>query len=146
MYPLLDENPAERQWIHEHALPLRDDILHAFGDLLALYRRHVVPNGARERLAARCFAQIIHAPWRPQGRWLAAAQHRENFGVFNATRFRDCGEAPTLAERLRFLATLASRPRRVIEGSFWPAETIHRHLGRVPTVLYGLYRRTRVGL
>ncbi|RMF05338.1 MAG: hypothetical protein D6773_05340 [Alphaproteobacteria bacterium] len=144
--PLLDEDRPEQEWIRKQVLPIRDDVLEVFAELLALRRRHVVRERHWERLSARAFARLVHAPWRPPGRWLAQACHGENFGVFRTTRFRESATLPTLDERLRFLTALATRPRRTIGRLLWPAEVIHRHLGRLPAFAYGVYRRIQVGL
>lgn len=146
------EDPEELEWITRNVRPVRDDLLKAFDELLALRWRYVLPTRAWEGLAARHFARLAHAPWRPAMRWLSMARHREHFGVFRTSGFHEFHEmrqmrrAPSLWRRVRFTAALVLHPRVRLRATRWPAAAIHHHLGRAPAWFYGWLRRRMAGL
>jgi len=138
----LDEDHEELSFIRRAVIPLRDDLLTAFGDICVLRSRFVLDEAWFERFATDSLASAVFRPWLPACGWLAAAQHRENFGVFSSSKFSNA-DSVTIIDRLRYLYRAMRYRRRFLMATFWPAHTIYCHLGRGAAAFYGGYRKIR---
>jgi len=141
-----EDDPVERCFIEETALPIARDAEQVFRALAALRISTAIRRSAWERMVAETHASLVFRPWLSHARWLREAHHRENFGVFQLTRLNHRGTA-SIGSRLRFLAQLLRRPREVIAGSFWPASMLYAYGGRPLVHAYALARSlmSRVG-
>lgn len=139
-----DDEP-ERDFVERKALPVARDAEAVFRELVALRTMSAVPASAWERAVAAIHARLVFRPWRPEAAWLRDARHREGFGVFHMSSFH-AGSAPSLAERARFLLTLARRPGPALSAAFWPAAMLHAHGGRLLVHGYALWRRSHAAL
>ena len=138
------EDAGEASWTRNGVLPIRDDILVAFRDLLRVKRRYACENRIWERMAADHVASLAFRPWLPQMRWLLrAARHKENFGVFVTSRFVTSRYPVNLRERLKFVFDVVRDPRNFLARQHWPAGSIYAHLGRLPAMVYAVLRRRR---
>ncbi len=142
--PVLEDDPTERAFIDQVAMPVARDALACFRELAALRAMTALPEAAWARAVERIHASLVFRPWLPAAAWLAAARHREGFGVFHLSAMTRPPAASPL-QRMRFLARLLRRPRTVLGDAFWPAAMLHAQGGRLLVAAYRLARRLRGG-
>jgi len=140
---ILDDNAEELDYIREHLLPLRDDVIAAFRAFCRVRNRYYLRERELAAFAAQALADLVFRPWRANARMLASARHRENFGTYTISRY-STAESATLRERLRFYGALLRDPRGTLLTSFWPALALFKNMNRVAAQLYGLARRAQV--
>ncbi len=136
----LDDDPAERAFLEGTVMPVARDAMAVFRELAAARAMVVLSEASWERMVADMHARLVFRPWLDQAAWLLAARHRESFGVFHLSEIT-CTRATSPAERLRFMVRLLREPRRVLNGSFWPASTLYAHGGRPLVEAYAMARR-----
>ena len=134
------EDPQELDWINNTILPIRNDLLNAFQELLESRKRHICERKEWDQLAANYVADLVFHPWLPQMKWLVKkSRHRENFGVFSYSKFAD--EKILIQQRVQYLKGLLKSPKEHLKRQFWPAGSLYVHLGKLPTLAYAMVRR-----
>jgi hypothetical protein len=137
---LLDNDANELDYIRRELFPLRDDVLAAFREFCHVRNRFCIASEEMERFAARAHAGLVFRPWRANAQSLVQAQHRENFGVFATSRYTADTQL-ALRDKWRFCLRLARNPRATLNGSFWPAFTLHQHTCGPLAMAYATLRR-----
>jgi hypothetical protein len=137
---LLDDDEQELEHILTQWLPLRADLIQAFGEFCRERNHFCLSSDELERFAARTHSKLVFKPWQSQAQWLTRAQHRENFGIFATSRYVTQSSL-TLRDRCEFGLRMARSPRATLGASFWPAFTLQHHGGRLVARSYALYRR-----
>lgn len=133
--PIHDDTPDPAA---EQARVLTADLVATAHELLETRARTAIDDADRQLLAIEAHAGLVLRPWRARADWLRTARHRENFGVYGwSTIVPECAEPRRARELVRHLR----HPQALIEGSHWPAATLHALGGRTAVWLYRAYRR-----
>ncbi|WP_149535702.1 HAD family hydrolase [Siccirubricoccus phaeus] len=138
----LEAAPEELDYISRSVAPVAAAVVASAEALMRLRHDSALPEHEWERFVLDCHADLVFRPWDTSAAWLLQASHRENFGVFRLSSFRQ-GAAPGLPARLRWTLRLLRRPREMLQPSFWPALTLHRQGSALLAWLYG-WRQRRV--
>lgn len=138
--PVLDEQEQEQESFARHIQPVQEGIEAAFAELCRQNALRVEPLLADLDDVARFHRRMLFFPRRTEVELIRSLQHYENFGHMTMVTPGSVLEGPT--ERLRAIAGVLARPRRIV-SSGWPPVTLSEAGLRILIQPVGVYRLVR---
>lgn len=134
------EDPfVEQEMIESKVAPVSKDIMGIFVELVRSLASGSLSEDRIFRIALKHHARMVFKPKTSEENWLLSLTHRENFGVFDESRFDSASGSSTLKERLEFSMKLLTR-RRSLDLGFWPWLTIRNRAASGVNHAYRLFR------
>jgi hypothetical protein len=144
-HPMLDSMEADWDGLREVCGPIRARIERDFLDLCEVTLSAGADDSEVERIVAQRSARMLLRPSMTEIDWFAHALHRENFGVFQMTKFSRPGHRNCLTGRMALGAEFLTGPRLAIGQTFWPVFTLREHGLHAMEGAYVRFRERQLG-